>query len=701
MIDVNKIDESFFNIDCDVITTNKKVRYLNIESAFDIETSSTTIGENKVAHMYIWMFGLGENNPIIYGRTWEEFQKFIEVLCLYLGLSKDNRLVVYVHNLPYEFQFMRKYFQWESIFAIAERKAIKAVTTNGIEFRDSYILSGYSLEKTAENLQKHTIEKKVGDLDYSLERHYDTPLTNEEMGYCESDIEVLLAYVNEQIEFSGDISKIPMTNTGRVRSYVRDECYYTSKNHKKTNKGKYTRYRKLMKDLTLDSETYLQLKQAFMGGFTHSNMNHTGKTLENVTSIDFTSSYPSSMLAERYPMSTPTKVTIKNEKELIELCKTYSMLFEVKFTNIRAKLEYENYISESKCYILSGATTNNGRVYKAENLAMTLTDVDFEIVNQTYVWDSIAIQNAKRFHRGYLPRSIIESILKLYEDKTELKDVVGKEVEYMLSKGMLNSVYGMSVTDIVKDNHVYSDGWHKESVNIDDEIEKYNNSKNRFLYYAWGIWITAYSRKNLWTGIIAMGNDYVYSDTDSIKLLNYEKHLPYVEWYNNMTIHKLEMMCEHYGIDKKRLQPRNKKGAVKMLGIWDYEGTYDKFKTLGAKRYLVQEKDRFTLTVAGLSKKNGIEYMIEKCNGDSEKIFDMFNDELYIPSHRTGKLTHTYIDDAITFNSLDYLGNEREVTTESGVHLEPCEFTLSISDKYKEFLRNLRMGYIYKGDDFI
>lgn len=701
MIHVKDLTDEFFNIELDTVRKNKKLEYINIESAFDIETSSTTIRDEKIAHMYIWMFGLKMGNDVVYGRTWKEFIDFMDVLKRRLNLSVERRLVIYVHNLPYEFQFIRKYFEWESVFALSERKAIKAVTTSGIEFRDSYVLSGYSLEKTAENLQFHKIEKAVGDLDYSLTRHHETPLTEEEMYYCRMDIEVLLAYVNEQIQLSGDIIRIPMTNTGRVRSYVRNECYYTSKDHKKTNAGKYKRYRKLMQDLTLDSDTYLQLKQAFMGGFTHANKHHVGETLEQVTSIDFTSSYPSSMLAEQYPMSVPIPVEIHSETELMELCATYSMLFEVRFTNIRSKINHENYISESKCYLLSEPIINNGRVEQASELAMTITDVDFEIIRNAYEWENIAIKNAKRFHRGYLPKSIIESVLKLYEDKTELKDVEGKEVEYMLSKGMLNSVYGMTVTDIIKDNHIYVDGWEKESVSVEEEIEKYNNSRNRFLYYAWGIWITAYSRKNLWTGIMAMGDDYVYSDTDSIKFLNYEKHKPYISWYNNYITNKLYMMCEHYDIDKKRLAPKNKQGHEKMLGIWDYEGTYTRFKTLGAKRYLVEEDGRFTLTVAGLSKANGMSYILEQANHDSDKVFEMFNDDLYIPAHRTGKLTHTYIDHAIEFDCLDYTGKTATVLTESGIHLEPCEFTLSMGEQFKSFLRELGKGYLFKEVSYV
>lgn len=680
------------------IKTNKKVTYLNIPCAFDIETTSMVINGEKFAFSYIWQFGIGLDN-VYYGRTWAELLDFLEDLKGYLGLNESKRLVIYVHNLGYEFQFMRKYFNWVNIFAIDERKPIKAICDLGIEFRDSYILSGYSLANTAKNLTKHKIEKLVGDLDYSLIRHTETELTEQELKYCENDILIILAYIDEQINQYKDITKIPMTNTGRVRSYVRNNCYYDNTNHRKSNKGKYTRYRKIMSDLTLDIQSYLQLKTAFMGGFTHSNPHLTGIALDNVGSIDLTSSYPSVMCAEKYPMSRPKELKPKSYSELKEMMNLYCIVLDVKYIGLKNILGYESYISESKCKTTKGAIINNGRIFEADEIEITLTDVDINIIEKVYSWDKIALQNVRGFRKGYLPKPIIESILNLYQDKTTLKGVQGKETEYLLSKGMLNSVYGMCVTDIVKDNAIYSDddNWGFEKVDIDEEIQKYNDSKNRFLYYAWGIWVTAYARRNLWTGILAVGKDYIYSDTDSIKALNYEKHKPYVEAYNKNVLMKLYKMCDELDFDPSLLKPKTIKGESKPLGVWEFEGNYDRFKTLGAKRYLVQEKDSYTLTVAGLSKTNGIEYIKNVCENDSDKIFSMFNDELYIPSDKTGKMTHTYLDNEQSFNVIDYKGKSKIEHSLSSVHLGACDFTLSISKQYLQFLSNLKDGYIYKG----
>lgn len=684
-----------------VIKDNKKVQYINIECGFDIETTSHKIDGEKVSFMYVWMIGIGYGKPTYYGRTWAEFVDLCNHLSSSLELNENMRLVVYVHNLGYEFQFMRKYFEWVDVFSASERKPIRALTNLGIEFRDSYILSGYSLENTAKNLVKFKIKKMVGDLDYSLIRTYKTELTDLEIKYCINDIQIILAYINEQIEYCGDIAKIPMTNTGRVRKYVRNNCYYLTQDGEKAGKGHYIRYRKIMEDLTLDLPTYVQLKRAFMGGFTHANSMYSGKLLHDVTSVDFTSSYPSVMVSEKFPMSRFKPVEVTSIAHLNTLCSKFAVIMDIKFSNIKAKITQENYISESKCREIVKAVINNGRISSAESITLTLTEIDYGIMTQCYSWDDISVQNVKYANKDYLPKSIVSSILRLYQDKTELKDVKGSEVEYLLSKGMLNSIYGMCVTDVIKPQSKYDgDDWSVEMPDHVEELDKYNTSRNRFLYYAWGIYVTAYARKNLWTGIIATGEDYVYSDTDSLKLLNYEKHKPYIEWFNKQIIAKMYAMCDHFDFDPSLLNPKTKKGINKMLGVWDYEGTYKNFKTLGAKRYLVQDGDDLFITVAGLSKQKGLEYMLSESGNDKLEVFNMFNDSLYIPSDKTGKMTHTYIDCENSFIVEDYKGDEVEIKTLSGVHLDNCEFTLSISDQYKEFLTNLAQGYIFKGTKY-
>lgn len=675
-----------------------KVQYINLASGFDIETSSIMVNGDKMAFMYVWTMGIEDH--IFQGRTWESFINVLEKITQFYKLTSERRLIVYVHNLGYEFQFMRKYLDFISVFSVDERKPIKAVTSLGIEFRDSYILSGYSLENTAKNL-KHPIKKLVGDLDYTLVRHADTPITDKEQGYILNDVLIIIQYIREQLEIYGRITKIPLTNTGRVRKYVKDNCYYNKKSHKKTSLGKYQRYKTLMEKLTLTVEDYNQLKRAFMGGFTHSSSYHTNELIENVHSIDFTSSYPAVMLAEKYPMTRPYKLDIKTLDEFKRASKKYGLIFDVRFTNLQNKIRYESYLSESKCYNLKNKVVVNGRIFSADSLTTTITNIDLEIIDKVYKYDYMEFANVKAFKMGFLPTPIINSIIDLYQNKTELKGVKGKEVEYLLSKGMLNSVYGMSVTDIVRDDIIYNsdlEEWEKSPADPNEQINKYNTKHGRFLYYPWGIWVTAYARRNLWTGIIAMGDDYIYSDTDSIKFTNYNKHKGYISWYNNSLNIKLNIMAKNKDIDIKRLSPKTIEGVEKPIGVWDYDGHYKRFKTLGAKRYLVEyDNGNLELTVAGLSKRNGVEYMKKICNNDNEKVFDMFTNNLYIPANETGKNTHTYLDTEKQANVTDYMGNTRHVISKSAVHLSKTDFTLSISRGFLDFLYNLLNGYVFIG----
>jgi len=693
-------DFNITDVAAPVIKTNKQISYINIECAFDIETTNALYNGEKFAFMYCWQFGIQDKEHIYLGRTWNEFIETCAQLQSYFDLSESKRLICYVHNLSFEFQFMRKYFEWLNVFAVDERKPIKALCAYGIEFRDSYILSGYSLAKTAENLTAHKIAKLTGDLDYTIYRNSKTPLTEEEKAYCNNDVEILLYYINEQIALYHDISKIPLTNTGRVRTFVRNKCYHTNTNHKKDSKGHYLRYRRIMSDLQISANEYTMLKRAFAGGFTHANANYSGKVLKNVASIDFTSSYPAVMLSEKYPMSSGFETVLEPEKgkDFEYYLERFCLLFDVEFTDIEASVYFENYISESKCLKLVQPIINNGRVYSASGLQMTITDVDFKIIRKCYKWKTCKVGNIIRYAKGYLPRPIINSIIELYGKKTTLKGVEGKETEYLLSKGMLNSVYGMCVTDIVRENNVYSnDEWSKETANAVEDIDKYNKSRSRFLYYPWGVWVTAYARKNLWTGILNIQNDYVYSDTDSIKFLNYERHKPFIEAYNLNITEKLKTMCKALKIDYTLLEPRTIKGVAKPLGVWDFEGIYTRFKTLGAKRYLVEKDGKLQITVAGLSKQNGVQYMIAESKGDYTQVFKMFNDELYIDGLHTGKMTHTYIDEEQEALITDYLGNTEHIIAKSCVYLEDCEFTLSISKEYGKFLSMLSQGLIFKG----
>lgn len=669
------------------VRNNKRISYYNIPCSFDIESTSFEVNingqEEPAAIMYEWTLCL--YGYIIIGRRWSEFQVAYNKIIEHFDLSLDKRLLIYVHNLSFEFQFMRKRFNWHTVFSIKERKPVKALTEEGVEFRCSYLLSGYSLEKLGEQLVKYKVNKLIGNLDYSKKRHYKTELTDAEIQYCVNDCLVVVAYIQELIERDNGVLNIPLTKTGYVRQYCRKLCYY---GEGKRDNNQYHRYCSLMNRLRLDVDTYKAAKDAFMGGFTHANPYYSGEILKDVSSFDFTSSYPYVMVSEKFPMSTPELIPVKTKEDFEYNLHMYCCLFTVEIEGLESKIFYDNYIPESHCKELRGYEVNNGRVVNAKHLIITITEQDWFIIRRYYEWKRYRVLEFRRFQKEYLPTPLVKSILQLYVDKTQLKDVAGKEVEYMNSKEKVNACYGMMVTDICRDEIVYeNEDWDKEQPDIEEAISKYNMSKNRFLYYPWGIWVTAYARKNLFTGIYEFGEDYVYSDTDSVKGMNMEKHMPYIERYNASVLKKLKEAMDYHELSIEMTRPKTIRGEEKQLGIWDYEGTYDRFKTLGAKRYMFEKKGKLNLTVSGVNKKKAVPYL-QKVYGD--KVFEEFKDNLTIPSEYTGKMIHTYIDEPRSGYMTDYNGVKVKYKEYSGTHLANSEYSLSISAQYVAYLLGIK-----------
>ena len=705
----------------------------NIPCSFDIETSSYKHNGVKRATMYIWSLCI--NGSTIVGRTWKEFRTIIEYVKSSMHTDK-NILIIYVHNLAYEFQWIRGWFEWKDVFAVKERRPIHATMVGGIEFKCSYILSNYALAYIGRKLiKRYKVTKDVGAVDYSLVRHWSTNLSEEEIWYNIHDNQVVTSFIQEKLENEGDITKIPLTNTGYVRQYCRNFCFTQMQKDEKLVKKLKARYHERMKSLQIVSECeYDQLRDAFGGGFTHTAPMWSGEIIYNCGSADEASAYPGVMVMKKFPMGRGTFIGKCDEEQIDWLTNNgYCSLFTIHIKGLNQTFIYENYISQSHCSILSkDAVINNGRVASASECQLVVTEQDWDIIKRTYEWDSIEFYNLRIYPADYLPKPLILSILHLFANKTSLKDVEGKETEYMVSKNMINSAYGMSVTAIIRDLYEYSetDGWLTNDADVKSQLERYNKSYNRFLFYGWGVWVTAYARHNLWEAILEFGKDYVYSDTDSIKGMNFQDHEFFFKSYNFNIRVQLMNMCKYWQIPFELCQPKTVKGTKKMIGVWEREEDYKMFKAIGAKRYIfVHEDDRLYFTVSGVNKKFGVPYLLRTFSNPNyanlyrvaynptsdeedehldkkafeeivllhksgelpyEPIFDEFNDGLYFPPDSTGKQTLTYIDSPFTDICTDYTGKKAGVYELSSVHMEPQSYFMSQTIAYKRYIAGFR-----------
>ena len=724
MIGNDAFKEAISNAVLPITQNNKRIRFYNLPCAFDTEVSSFYYNGEKCATMYIWQFGL--LNWVTYGRTWDEFIELLEWLKEALHLDDETILICYVHNLAYEFQFMRKHIQWNNIFFMDERKPLFA-RWSGIEFRCSLRLSSKSLAKVGEDLIKYKEHKHLGDLDYQKVRFSTTPLTEKELAYCEGDIRVLLAFIQEKIEQDGTIYNIPLTNTGYVRRFCRKKCFQ-----------KFKSYRRLMDELTISYPEYKQLKRGFAGGFVHGCAHYVLEGLEapqeNVGSIDFISSYIEAILLEPMPMSRSRLVTQISDFEHLKWYLTrYCCLFDATLTEVEPRLNYDHPVSSSRLIDSRNVQEDNGRVVRADSITLTFTELDWFTFDEFYDYKSITVHEFRYYEKGYLPKELILAVLELYRKKTELKGITGKEVDYMIYKGMLNACYGMMVTDIVREllEYDYENGDYPKPTEEDlqktpeeleaernawreEQIKKYNESKKRFLFFPWGVWVTAVARRNLFNGIKAVGDDYIYSDTDSIKMLHPERHMDYVQEYNNQIHEKIKKVVKFFHskqITVEMFSPKNKKGSPKTVGAWEFEGTYRYFKTLGAKRYLVQNSDgSYALTVAGVNKQRACEYLEEESRRRNFPViliyhfpallwllpririwtpFDIFSPDLVVPSIHSGRLILTYKDEPVDGLAVDCYGNTEEFHELSIIHMEPCEYQMTMSSYFRSFIKFL------------
>lgn len=668
----------------------KRVHYVEHLAAFDIETSSyMDEGEKKAV---VYSYALAIDDTIYHARRPDEFFSLLEKIAADMNLSLENRLVVYVHNEAYEWQFIKQYMTWDSAFAIAsERRIARAVTTLGFEFRCSYILTNKPLEVVGNDVG---VKKMVGDIDHSKIRNSITPLTDEEMGYIDNDVRILIEFERQALAQEGGtieqaLHSIPITITGYVRRHMRKIALADPS------------YKELISELTLNEETYALARHSYQGGYTHANSTLMGQECGETDAVDLASSYPSSMLQFTYPMSTFHSTSFKFTPEDLDKC-IGRIHFFVSFVANEVVSRYPfPYISRSKVTSITDPVVDNGRVFSATRICLTMTDVDWQIFRRCYDVESIEIAKVMVASADYLPCAITDSIVSMYGDKTSLKGVVGQEVNYQNAKVNVNGVYGSVSMDPVRTDYEFNaeDGTFTAKVpSIEEALSKYNKSRSRYLYYPWAAWVTAYSRYVLLMTIydlIDAGVTVMYCDTDSIYYKHSPKAHPIIDRVNNEVRERLSTAMHYrwfYASDEEvenALAPKDTKGVRHHIGLFEVDGHYDNFKTLGAKRYAVEKDGEFKITVAGLSKKAAS--YIKEIGG-----MDAFADGLTIPAEKSGRLTHTYSEGTARNMVTDYLGNTCLMEQHGFIHLEPSPYVLTVSDDYTRFVQRAAEGRLFE-----
>ena len=623
----------------------KKIRYLDAVTAFDIET--TLIRKYRQSVLYHWQFQI--RSTTITGRTWEEFRLFYDKLNK--EIPDDVYLVVFVHNLSYEFQYLKSIIPVDDLFAMDKRK-ILYFRSGKLEFRCSYLLTNMSLSRFTSSMKVK--DKKLSGFDYRKQRFPWTAMSEEEIHYCINDVRGLQQAIKKKMLLDGDtLYTIPLTSTGYSRRLAKLALMPE---------------RKSIRKMLPDVEIFRALRDEFRGGDTHahrinSNILIRARDDMPIESWDISSSYPSVMLTEKFP----GKFYPAEPQYLINYINYgKACLFYISMTNIRLKdpQHGDPYLSKAKCMNIVNADYDNGRILKAESIRTCLNEIDFSIVYSEYDFDSYIVDQLWIADKKMLPDNFRKLLKETYEKKTQLKGIKGSEYEYNHSKALFNSYYGMMVQNPCKPDYIYNPEAGLISEDFDRSEQDLINEYQRtgWLPYQWGVWVTSYARLKLHKGIHCVDPlDFLYCDTDSVKCLG----------DNTAAFEQLNQ--EYLNDDLSALDPS---GRRHYIGIFEKEENYRSFKTMGAKKYAYQDQEgKLHITISGVNKKLGAEEL---------KSIERFKEGFIF--RKAGGTESIYNDDP-EIKEIRIQGHTLPII--SNIAILESTYTLGLTEEYRRLLNFL------------
>ena len=592
-----------------VFQRGKHVEYIDVTCTFDIETT------NSDADGFAYSFQTCIGGLVVVPRYFEDWAELIETLCDKWRVTEKRKLIIYVHNLGYEFTYLIQLLtlRWGDCKALytKSRKPLILEFSNGIEFRDSLKLFQKSLARATEGC-KH--EKLKGDLDYTVYRTPDTPLDDKEFAYCVNDVLGLYEAIERMKKEHGfNAATLPLSNTALVKQEV----------NKTVNKDK--GFDPIRKALTLTkSQTYLAYK-AMAGGDTHGARWKAGYTFTNCNSYDFKSAHPSQQLLWKFPSGQPIDLPENTPEEDMNAIIDNGMgwVGQVAVSGLHIKDECPDpCISVSKCINTEVITdSDNGRVLDTAGTLIFFCDSnDWQRIRDGYEYEEMTALDSFAFRLSYLPDSFRMAIF----EKFKIKETMKGSPEYMFSKICVNTIYGATAQKQIRDEYTADIGetidfeklgWEKNLEDMDDkEVEKAQNKKNTFPFL-WGLWTASLTRLKLWRLLKIVGWDKViYWDTDSCKFEGAK--VPAVEEYNR----EIQEQCKKRGVVVDKAD-----GEKVYIGVAEDEHPdadfgYKEFRFLHAKCYAARTYEgKLESTIAGVGKKEGVAALKD----DIENLTDM------------------------------------------------------------------------------
>lgn len=666
--------------------------YYNYCCSFDIETSTINSGSFGYDHPdgrplgvpYLFQFNI--YGRVIMCRYIEQAAEIFDWLGRYFIGGTNRVLTIFDHNLGYEYGFFKDYWKlrYSDCFALDVHHPVTLKFENGLVMRDSYKMTNMSLETLTKDWSK-VYFKKPEIMDYKKIRMPWNDLDTDTLIYSMMDVLSLSDAIAEYLKAhdTGPWTRSP-TSTSFIRAEYKKLIGLGVKNRSKEQKD----YFRLLERCRVDPDIYAMLLRQARGGNTHANRAITGQFIgdlkgRGVAHFDITSSYPAQMVCyPEYPIHFWRELDPDAAIDDVMLLEEngYCCMFDIVLIRPTIKPGVPvPYLAVSKCRTLKGLTrySDNGRyIDGADMLETTIFGIEWPIIRDQYDFDDTVILRGYYSRKGYLPDILRRFVLQLYAKKTELKNVEGSEIEYSLAKTYVNGIYGMSFTKIIRARCKFDERgiFEGEDPDPEKELERFQDSGSYFLCYAWGAMVSTLGRVYLQKMINAVGDDFLYCDTDSVFAKDPEKSRAAMKQLENeikVQQRKCGMNLIYYDI----------KGKAHELGGIDEEPECS-FMTYGAKKYITVEDGKLRCTIAGVPKKAG-----SKIIGSP----DNFKLGMVFKGTETNKMCLWYNDD----EQLTIAQGDHRLRVKSNIAMLPVDYILGISDDYRTCLQIEGLNPVY------
>lgn len=531
-----------------------------------------------------------------------------------------------------------------------------------IEFWDTLKVAQTSLEKAYKFVEMEEMYYKLNnEYDYDRVREDGHILDALELEYLYNDLYATKKlvedfYYDTLLTFQGKEKTIYLSDNLKTSASIafNTAIAYTFSNGEseimdiKEARENFNEHFEIDKRIELSQKIKDMERYSYRGGWTHANLKYINQIVEkHGVSIDKNSSYPAQMCYGLLPYGAPIEFDSIEEMraymeemnidmsdhvyiintgfDYVKPKKKEYDLEVIQLGSVNATMEFKKMSFEMEGKVIQNGNTfinrnywdneNKIQIYKKgvqeiANYSFTITNVEHDFLNKYYdfgyhaeldfIDEDITFSELKtgkvllyKAERGLLREYIEELYLMKDEVKRRInKGEKGLDALYSSIKVLLNSLYGKFGSKVRKtlDNLFLNDdgifswdiGCKKELRENGNEIDLLEYDSEEY-YVPFASFVTANARVEIQTMIIeAIGvENFLYTDTDSI----------YCSLTKEQLIEALKKI--DYELDGYE------------LGKWDLEHVFDKFKSLGAKKYMLYDTKSESICVAcaGVPKK--------------------------------------------------------------------------------------------------